>query len=84
MEYRELSYTLGMKLRIPTINIDVAFVEALCVSTCLAKTLILSAINSTYDNIKKIMMATNTDNEPEDTFGMKCYHFTFIFYLYKK
>lgn len=71
MEYRELAYTLGMQLRIPTINIDVAFVEALCVSTCFAKTLILSAINTTYENMKKIFMATNADNELEDIFGMK-------------
>lgn len=79
MEYRELSYTLGMQLRIPTINIDVAFVEALCVSTCFAKTLILSAIKTTYENMKKIMMATNADSESDDIFGMKYYHFMFIF-----
>lgn len=81
MEYRELAYTLGMQLRIPTINIDVAFVEALCVSTCFAKTLILSAINTTYENMKKITMTTNTDNELEDVLGMKSYdlilYFTF-------
>lgn len=79
MEYRELSYTLGMQLRIPTINIDVAFVEALCVSTCFARALILSAINTTYDNMKKIMMATNADSELDHIFGMKCYHFMSIF-----
>lgn len=78
MEYRELSYTLGMQLRIPTINIDVAFVEALCVSNCFAKTLILSAINTTYENMRKLMMTTNIDNEVEDTFGIKCYRFVYI------
>lgn len=83
MECRELAYTLGMQLRIPTINIDIAFVEALCVSTCFAKTLILSAINTTYENMKKITMATKSENDLEDTCGMKCYHYIFIFYLYK-
>lgn len=84
MEYRELAYTLGMQLHIPTINIDVAFVEALCVCTCFAKSLILSAINTTYENLRKVMMASNNDNEPEDALGMKYYYCFCIFYLKKK
>ncbi|CAG9566725.1 unnamed protein product [Danaus chrysippus] len=64
VQCQEMAYSLGKALQLPTINIDLCIVEALCVCTCPAKLLITSAIEEMYAIYRK--GATNKTGSEED------------------
>lgn len=69
MQCQEMAYSVGMKLNIPTVNFDLCIVEALCVSECPAKIILVSAINESYE-IAKRNAKSDTDNIDEQTEGL--------------
>ncbi|XP_026727025.1 hydrocephalus-inducing protein-like isoform X2 [Trichoplusia ni] len=69
MQGQELAYALGKRLQLPTINMDLIIVEALCVSECEAKMILVSAIDENYEAMKRNTKASSDFNEnehPED------------------
>lgn len=64
VQCQEMAYSLGKALQLPTINIDLCIVEALCVCTCPAKILITSAIEEMYAIYRK--GASNKTGSEED------------------
>lgn len=80
MQCQEMAYSIGMKLNIPTVNIDHCIVEALCVSECPAKMSIVSAINESYELAKR--HATGDFDDDEQTEGLFRNSKVFNLYLY--
>lgn len=64
-----MAYSTGKALGLPTINVDSCVVEALCISNCNAKMVILNAINEMFDMIHKI---NKGDDERESDSEGKC------------
>ncbi|XP_038212242.1 hydrocephalus-inducing protein-like [Zerene cesonia] len=62
---QEIAYSTGKALGLPTINADVCVVEALRVSQCSAKTVLITAINEMYELTRKC-------NKESDETGMEC------------
>lgn len=56
-----MAYALGKHLKLPTINVDHAIVQALCDTDIPAKHLLVSAIAENYEMIKK---HTRDDSDP--------------------
>ncbi|XP_062524258.1 hydrocephalus-inducing protein homolog isoform X2 [Bombyx mori] len=63
IQCQEIAYSIGKKLKIPTINIDLCIVEALCTLECSAKTLIMNALNECYEMFRKRTTDHFADNE---------------------
>lgn len=61
-----MAYTVGKALSIPTINIDLCIVEALCVCDCPAKVVLIQAINEMYELSCKNIKPDSDENEAED------------------
>ncbi|XP_059060604.1 hydrocephalus-inducing protein homolog [Achroia grisella] len=72
IQCQEIAYSIGKKLGILVINIDLCIVEALCASNCPAKMTLLSAINDMYDTSRKPVNKTDSDEnevDSEELFG---------------
>ncbi|RVE54180.1 hypothetical protein evm_001303 [Chilo suppressalis] len=72
---QEMAYSVGKKLNIPTINVDLCIVEALCVSGCPAKLVLMSAIDEMYDMSRKAGARGDSDikeEEPEGPYFYSC------------
>lgn len=69
MQGQELAYALGKRLQLPTINMDLIIVEALCVSECEAKMILVSAIDENYEAMKRNTKASSDFNENEHPEG---------------
>ncbi|CAF4756984.1 unnamed protein product [Pieris macdunnoughi] len=65
---QEMAYSTGKALGIPTVNVDMCVVEALCTSTCNAKQVILNAVNEMFDVIHKFKGDDEKETESEDLF----------------
>ncbi|XP_045487724.1 hydrocephalus-inducing protein-like [Pieris rapae] len=65
---QEMAYSTGKALGIPTVNVDMCVVEALCTSTCNAKVVILNAINEMFDVIHRFKGDDEKQTESEDIF----------------
>ncbi|CAH2104285.1 unnamed protein product [Euphydryas editha] len=63
MQCQEMAYTIGKALRLPTINVDSCFVEALCVCNCSAKFVLVQAINEMYEMSRKNVTKTDSDGQ---------------------
>ncbi|CAH0726119.1 unnamed protein product, partial [Brenthis ino] len=66
VQCQEMAYTVGNALSIPTINIDLCIVEALCVCDCPAKTVLIQAINEMYELSRKNVKPDSDENEAQD------------------
>ncbi|KAM3964816.1 LOW QUALITY PROTEIN: hydrocephalus-inducing protein homolog [Aphomia sociella] len=66
IQCQEIAYTIGKRLVIPVINIDLCIVEALCVSNCPAKIILMSAINEMYQTSRRPTNKTDSDETEED------------------
>lgn len=67
MHSLEMAYMLGMNLGIPSMTFDYCIVQALCVSESPAQTLMVSAINESYDTARA--SARDDDFNDEQTEG---------------
>lgn len=67
MQCQEMAYCLGKKLNLPTINIDLAIVEALQTTSCSAQNVILSAVNELFDISKKCKETSDDEEVAEGT-----------------
>ncbi|XP_063358792.1 hydrocephalus-inducing protein homolog [Cydia amplana] len=63
VQSQEMAYTIGMRLGIPTVNIDLCMVEALCFIDTEARTIIKSAMDEAYEIYKK---SISRDDEVEN------------------
>lgn len=61
-----MAYSVGKGLGIPTVNIDLCIVEALCVSDVPAKTILMGAINEMYQISRKMGNRDSDTNEEDD------------------
>ncbi|XP_063376108.1 hydrocephalus-inducing protein homolog [Cydia fagiglandana] len=66
---QEIAYTIGMRLGIPTVNIDMCMVEALCCLDTEAKVVIKSAMDEAYDIHKRSAKDDEILNEGADLGG---------------
>lgn len=66
MQCQEIAYSLGKRLDIPTVNVDLCIVEALCVSECPAKQILTSAIDENYESTKRYAKAGSEANMAHD------------------
>ena len=65
-----MAYTIGKALSLPTINIDLCIVDALCVCDCPAKFVLTQAINEMYEISRKNIAKVDSD-EKEEAEGIK-------------
>lgn len=71
VQCQEMAYTIGKALSLPTINIDLSIVEALCICDCPAKLVLTQAINEMYEISRKNMTKVDSDDREEEGEGMK-------------
>lgn len=65
-----MAYSVGKTLGIPTVNVDLCIVEALCVSNTAAKIILTSAINEMYQMSRKTGTNRDSDTNEEDDEGL--------------
>ncbi|KAJ0181982.1 hypothetical protein K1T71_002704 [Dendrolimus kikuchii] len=69
MQCQEMAYTLGKELDVPTVNIDLCIVEALCISECPARIILVSALNESYNMSRRhVRDDTEVGEENEEVY----------------
>nr|XP_021191308.2 hydrocephalus-inducing protein homolog [Helicoverpa armigera] len=66
MQCQEMAYTVGKHLDIPTINVDLCIVQALCETDTPAKDILVTAIQENYEIMKRNMRNDSTPNDEHD------------------
>ncbi|XP_037301851.1 hydrocephalus-inducing protein-like [Manduca sexta] len=60
---QEIAYSIGKRIDLPTINVDLCIVEALCICDCPAKQILTSAIHETFEMSQKHAKGDSDDND---------------------
>ncbi|CAG4998369.1 unnamed protein product [Parnassius apollo] len=63
---QEMAYSVGKKLNLPTLSVDLCFVEALCVSNCQAKQTLNRVINEIYEVCKSGIDKEDINEQTEE------------------
>ncbi|XP_064076651.1 hydrocephalus-inducing protein-like [Vanessa tameamea] len=69
MQCQEIAYAMGKALGLPTINVDLCFIEALCFCNCSAKFVLIQAINEMYEISRKNVTKTDSDVDETESEG---------------
>uniref|UniRef100_A0A2A4JIA0 MSP domain-containing protein n=1 Tax=Heliothis virescens TaxID=7102 RepID=A0A2A4JIA0_HELVI len=66
MQCQEMAYTVGKHLEIPTINVDLCIVQALCETDIPVKEILVAAIQENYEIMKRHMKNDSSPNPEHD------------------